>query len=235
MAQPSSGTTNFQPSMIWFITEAYSRLKIRGPSITAQHLYDAVNSANLLQVEWNGQDGPNLWKVTLNNIPLVQGQATYSVPSNVIDILDYYLRLPTLSNGQTQDIVVTPISRTEYADQPNKNLQARPTTVWWDRLTNSSVTLWPTPDANGPYTLYYYCETQVQDVVGPQAVTPDIPYRFIDAFAAGLAARLAVKYSEPPVAELMIQLADKAWALASGRDVERVPLYIIPGIGFYRN
>lgn len=234
MAQPSSGTYAFQPSMAEMVLEAFDRIQIRPTSITAQHMHTAVMSANFLQSEWTTQDGPDLWKVSLISVPLVQGTATYSIPTNVVDILDYYLRLPPSGPGTT-DIVVEPISRTEYADQPDKQLQERPTSVWWDRQINSTVTMWPTPDGNGPYTLYMYVATQLQDATLPQGATLDIPYRFFDAFAAGLAARLAVKYPPPPPNSTvaMQALYDKAWGMAAMKDSENVPLFIVPGISFY--
>lgn len=234
MAQPSSGTTAFQPSFGEMILEAYSRIQVRGSSITAYHMHDAVRSGNFLQSDWNSNLGPNLWKVELRQISLVQGQATYDVDPDVVDILDYYLNGPFGSSFST-DIVIFPISRTEYADQPNKTQQARPTTVWWNRQTDSTLTLWPVPDQNGPYVLYYYAEIQIQDAVLPNAATLDIPFRFYDAFAAGLAAKLAVKYPPPPPNSLatMKGLADEAWEKASDRDIEDVPLFIVPAIGFY--
>lgn len=233
MAQPSSGTTAFAPTFGQILVESYSRIQVRPPSLTAQHMVDGVQSANYLQAEWTSEEGPNLFKIQLLSISLVQGQASYSIPENVTDIFDWYLRLPPLTNQLPIDIVVTPISRTEYADQPNKTLQARPTTVWWDRLINSTVTMWPVPDANGPYVLYYYAEIQIDDVALPQGATLNIPYRFYDAFAAGLAAKLAVKYSPPAMVQQSKMLADEAWKKASDKDIERVPIYIIPGLDFY--
>lgn len=236
MAQPSSGTTLFQPALSDYIIEAFDRIQIRAPSITANHMHTAVMSANFLQSEWSTQEGPNLWKVELMSINLVQGQATYNVPANVIDVLDWYMNGPFGSSFAT-DIVIFPISRTEYADQPNKLQQARPTTVWWNRQVNSTITLWPVPDGNGPYVLYFYAELQQQDAALPNAATLDMPFRFFDAFAAGLAAKLAVKYPPPPPNSMiaMATMADKAWQMASDKDVEDVPLYIVPAIGYYSN
>jgi hypothetical protein len=233
MAQPSSGAYNFQPALADYIIEAFSRIQIRPTSITAQHMHDAVMSANFLQSEWTSESGPNLWTVQLISIPLVQGTSTYTLPITIDDLLDVYLRLPS-SGTQTTDIVVSPISRTEYADQPNKALQARPTTYWWDRQIQSTITMWPTPDQNGPYTLYLYVESQIQDATLPQGSTPNIPYRFYEAFAAGLAAKLAVKY--PPAGGPMaaIQMAQMAWENAANKDIEHTPLFIIPGLSAYR-
>lgn len=136
------------------------------------------------------------------------------------------------------DIVLQPISRSEYAAQPNKAQQARPTCVWWDRAPatgGTTATLWPVPDGNGPYLLQFYAMTQPMDVVIAGGGALDIPYRFLDAFAAGLAAKLARKYPPAPpitVNDLKME-SEQAWMLASGQDVENVPLFISPGLGGY--
>lgn len=232
MAQPSSGTFLFAPSVADLVLESFSRLQIRPASLTAQHMRDAYMSGNFLQVEWSVKQGPNLWSVELLSFALTQGQSTVSIPENVVDVLDVYLNSPTGSTFAT-DIVMFPISRTEYADQPNKLQQARPTTFWWNRQINSTIYLWPVPDQNGPYTLNCYIQTQIQDANLPQGATPNVPYRFLDAFAAGLAAKLAVKYSPPQIAVGMVTMAEQAWELASQQDSERAPIYIIPGLDSY--
>lgn len=135
------------------------------------------------------------------------------------------------------DRVITPISRTEYSAQPQKTTQAYPSTAWWNRQIASAMYMWPVPDGNGPYTLNLYAMTQVQDVTIPAGATLDIPYRFLEAFTASLAAKLAQKYPPPPPNSLekLDQLAERSWAWASQQDSEDVPLFIFPGLnGYYR-
>lgn len=230
----SSGTYAFAPGLDDLLIEAYGRLQIRPSSFSAQHMRDAFMSANLLLAEFAVRGVPNLWEVELISIPLIQGTATYNIPKNIVAILDYYISTNTGTPTQT-DIIVYPISRTDYAAQPNKNLQARPTTVWWDRLINSTITLWPVPDGAGPYTLFYYAMTQMQDAVLGQGTLVDVPYRFLEAFAAGLAAKLAIKYPPPPPMSYIIlkQLADEAWTFAAQQDVEDTPWMIQPAVSSY--
>lgn len=142
-----------------------------------------------------------------------------------------------LATSQPTDFYLTPISRTEYSAQSNKTSQARPTTFWFDRLNPPQITFWQTPDNGGPYTYFFYAVVQNQDAVIPGGVGLDIPYRFEDAFASALAARLALKYPPPPasgitVADLELR-ADKAWMLASKEDVEEIPLYLFPSMDYY--
>lgn len=234
----SSGTYGYNPDLGLLSIEAYSRIQIRPTSLTAMHMRDAVQSANFLLSDWSTRNGPNLWEIELISFNLVQGTANYVVPANVVAILDWYIRLPPQAGPNPTDIVIYPISRSEYADQPNKASQALPTTVWWNRSPatgGTTINLWPTPDQNGPYILYAYAMTQMQDASLPNGATMDIPYRFLEAFAAGLASKLSVKYppSPPNSAQIMKALADEAWANASQQDMEQVPLYVTPGLSSY--
>lgn len=396
-ALPSSGTFSYQPALSDLVIDAYSRIQIRPTMITRMHMQDAIQSSNLLLAEWSIKHSVNLWEVELIAIPMVQATGTYSIPKNVVSLLDMYIRqyilanpvnltpqfstlmnstLVTISqpdhglipgnwisvfvpvaiggiilqgfyqlvsvidantytvnaqynalttavntgivplftatfnsnsitvtmtnhglfagntftiqvgtivggltlsgiynvtsvidannfviqasnpsgtndaeyengglvqiipqtNAEPQDRVILPISRSEYAAQPNKFQQAYPTSFWWDRTINSTITFWPVPDMNGPYVCYMYCMTQIQDAVLPGGVTMDLPYRFYEAFTAGLAAKLALKYPPPPPnsIQLVKQYADESWELAERQDAENVPLYITPGLsGFW--
>lgn len=237
----TSGTYAFNPGLDSLTIEAYSRIQIRPASLTTDHLVQARASSNFLLAEWTTKgDGPNLWSIELLIFPITQGVVNYTVPANVVTMLDWYLRLPPQAGPNPTDIVITPISRTEYADQPNKQSQSQPTTVWWNRSPatgGTSFNLWPAPDGNGPYTVYAYAMTQMQDASMQNGLTLDIPYRFLEAFAAGLAAKLAVKYppAPPNSAIIMKQLADESWTYAAQQDIEHVPLYIYPGLdGYFR-
>lgn len=235
----SSGTTSFNPGLSDITVEAFSRIQVRPSSLTTDHMVQARNSSNYLLSDWMTRGGgPNLWKIQLLSWPLVQGTPSYTVQANVVAILDWYIRLQPQNATNPTDTVIYPISRTEYASQPNKLSQAQPSTVWWDRAPATGGTfayLWPVPDQAGPYTLYAYALVQMDDAAMANGATMDIPYRFLEAFAAGLAAKLSVKYPPPPPnsAMIMIQLAEQAWTMASQQDVEDVPIYITPGLSSY--
>ncbi len=109
-------------------------------------------------------------------------------------ILDAYRSINTGQSNQT-NIYMTPISRTEYASYPMPQVQAPPIVYWFDRLISPTITLYPTPDGNGPYVFNYYACVQVQDANLPAGETPDIPYRWIDAFVSGLSHRLSRIYA----------------------------------------
>lgn len=228
--QVTSGTYNFQPSLAEAVLNAYSRIGVRRTDILQTHLADAKMEANFLLAKIATKQ-PNLWTVDLQALPLIQGASTYTVPAETVMILDVYLRY---GNPPT-DRSMYPISRSEYSTYPEKSLQAFPTVYWFDRLISPTITLWPTPDGNGPYTLYYYRVRQIQDADysdGTNALNVEIPYLWLDAFVAGLAARLCRIYA-PAQEQMRKQDAQEAWDLAGGQDVENVSLYINPGLSSY--
>jgi hypothetical protein len=75
-----SGTYGFQPSTGELALNAFARIQIRRTEITQQHLSDAANEANMVQVEF-GNRQPNLWSAETYEVPLVPGTASYTIPS----------------------------------------------------------------------------------------------------------------------------------------------------------
>ena len=228
----TSGTYTFNPSLGEIVLNAYARCGVRRTAIMQEHMTDARFETNLMLASWANQ-GVNLWEVVLISVPLVQGQTTYTVPAKVVMILDAVIQQNTGTSSQF-DRVIMPISRTEYSQTPNKLQQAPPTVFWFDRLINPTVTLWPVPDQSNYYTLNYYAVTQIQDAELTDAQTVDIPYRWLDALAAGLAARLAAIYA-PDRMQMLEAKAAQAYTIAATQDTENVPLYITPGLaGYFR-
>lgn len=226
----SSGTYNFAASNGQSVLSAYERIQVYAPSLRQEHMVTARQEMNLLFVEWSNKQ-VNLFKVVLNSIPMVNGTAVYSIPANVVMILDAYISLNQGQSNQT-DLYITPVSRTEYASYANKQTPGRPTLFWFDRLINPTITMWPVPDANGPYTLNYYTCLQMQDANLAGGETPDIPYRWLDAFTSGLSHRLARVY-RPALEDKREKDAMKAWTIAATQDVENVSLSIAPTISSY--
>lgn len=234
----TSGATNFLPATGNCIIAAFGRITIRRTEITAQHLQDALMEFNLLQQELNNK-GPNLWTVELNSIPLVQGTATYSVPSETIQLLDAYI---TYGSPST-DRLMFGLSRSEYASLSNKQSQGFPSQYWFNRQISPTLTVYLTPDGNGPYTLNYYVFNAIQDATIVNGTVPQIPQRFFDAIVAGLAYRLVKYYpvtTLPGVTALDFEKLrgadwDKASEAAFKQDVEDVPQYISPNFsGYFR-
>ena len=92
----TSGTTAFNPAYSDLVLEAFDRIQIRGPEITADHIFSAYSSTNLLLRQW-GTRGVNLWAVDVVTVNLSKGVATYNLPADTVQLLDCYLR--TFSMG----------------------------------------------------------------------------------------------------------------------------------------
>jgi hypothetical protein len=128
-------------------------------------------------------------------------------------------------NTALLDIPITRISRSDYIDIPNKAQTGRPTSFWVDRQINPNIYIWPTPTQ--PYNNLFYTRVRMLQDIGSLINMAEIPQRFYDALTAGLAIRLAVKYS--PDKERLMLLKEEyrdAFDMAAREDAERVPLRI---------
>lgn len=227
-AQTTSNTFNFAPSGAEFVLAAFNRCQIRPTEITPSHMLHARMALNFILSEWsNGQ--PNLWEVELQSLPLSQGVASYSITQPTVMILDMYIRTGT---SPQIDRYIWPVSRTDYASYPNKTTQAVPTVYWYDRLVSQTVTFYPVPDGNGPYTANFYSVRQTQDADVKNGQNVEIPYRFYEAYCAGLAWKLSEMYA-PMLEDKLFARYQRAWMIATTQDVENVNLYIAPGLGSY--
>lgn len=223
----TSGTYTFNPDLGTLGMTAFGRVGIRRPEITASHMRDLRESANLVLVEWSNRQ-PNLWEVGLTSQALTAGTATYTLNANLVMILDAYIS----TGSPAVDRIILPISRAEYAAYSTKTTQSAPTVFWFNRQTTPTITLWPVPDTNGPYTLNFYSVRQTQDANLANGENVEIPYRWLDAFVAALAWRLAEIY-KPDIEQNMLTKAERAWNYAATQDTENVPMYISPQLGGY--
>jgi hypothetical protein len=220
-------TFQFSPSLGEIVLNSFGRCQIRPTEISQSHMFNARMSANLLLSEWSVQQ-PNLWEVGLQTIPLIQGTNTYSVPAETVMILDMYISQGTV----VTDRYITPISRTEWASYPSKTSQSFPSVYWYDRLISQTVTFWPVPDQNGPYVANYYSVRQTQDADVTNGLNVEIPYRFYEAYSAGLAWKLAEIYA-PQLEDKLFARYQRAWQIASTNDIENSPMMITPSLGGY--
>lgn len=228
----TSGTYDFNPSLADFTLNAYALVGIGRTDLKQMHLQDARLQANFLLTEWSNRQ-VNLWTVDLQEFPLAEGVATYELPITTIAVLDAYVRTGDDTSGFI-DRIIFPVSRTDYAALPNKGVPAQPTQFWFDRQITPNITLWQVPDADDTYTLRYYRCRQIQDAVPQAGTTMELPYRWLDAFNFGLAARLAAIYAADK-ADGLDKRAERAWQFAATQDTERVAMSIIPGLsGYFR-
>jgi hypothetical protein len=222
----TSGTYTFNPGLGEIVLYAYMNLGIRPTSLLQEHMDTARMATNMMLSRWSNQ-GVNLWAVDLIETPLIEGQSTYAVQPNTVMILDAYT-----TTDQGIDRVIMPVSRTEYASYPNKEQQGFVTSFWYDRLISPTITLWPVPDGTSATILKYYRVRQIQDSNLQNNENVEIPYRWLECFADGLAYRLA-RIWNPQMAVALKAQADESYMIASNQDVENVGIFISPMVGGY--
>ena len=225
-----SGTTAFNLDLTEIVEEAFERA---GSELrTGYDLKTARRSLNLLFTDWANR-GINMWTFEQGTIPLVQGTATYDLPSDTVDLMEHVIRTGGGNVSTQSDLTITRISVSTYATIPNKLQQARPIQVWIERRQETPrITVWPIPDQGtltSPYYTFVYWRLRRIDDAGSGNNTMDIPFRFLPAMVAGLAYYLALKL--PNGAQRMDILKaqyDEAWDLASTEDREKASVRFVP-------
>jgi hypothetical protein len=221
----TSGTSNFNLDLSEIVEEAFERC---GSELrTGYDLKTARRSMNLLFADWANR-GINMWTIEQGSIPLVQGTATYSLPTETVDLLEHVIRTGSGNVSTQSDLTITRISVSTYSSIPNKLTQARPIQILINRLDAPSVTVWPVPDGSQPYTLVYWRLRRIEDA-GNGVNTMDVPFRMIPAMVAGLAYYLSMKI--PGALERMQVLKaqyDEAWNQASDEDRDKAAVRFVP-------
>lgn len=226
----TSGTYTFAPGLGELVIYSYQNIGVRPTALLQEHMDSARMATNMMLARWANQ-GVNLWCVDLVTVPLVNDQKTYPVDSSTVMILDAYIQSDL--TGEDIDRIIMPVSRTEYASYPNKDQRGFPTVFWFDRLISPTVTIWPVPYTSaGNQFLKYYRVRQIQDsnLQGGQNV--EIPYMWLEAFADGLAYRLA-RIWNPQIAVALKAQADESYAIAAAQNVEQAQQYISPMLSGY--
>ena len=104
---------------------------------TGYDLRTARRSLNIMFADWANR-GINLWTIETGSITLVQGQNTYPLPNDTIDLLEHLIRTDANSTSNQADLTITRISVSTYATIPNKLTQARPIQVWIQRYNGQA-------------------------------------------------------------------------------------------------
>jgi hypothetical protein len=127
----TSGTSSFNLDLSELVEEAFERAG--GELRTGYDLRTARRSLNIMFADWANR-GINMWTIEQGTIPLVQGQNTYALPYDTVDLLEHVIRTQANIQNNQADLTITRISVSTYATIPNKIQQARPIQVWVQRL-----------------------------------------------------------------------------------------------------
>jgi hypothetical protein len=241
----TSGTSSFNLDLSEIIEEAFERC---GSELRSGYDHrTARRSLNLLFADWANR-GINMWTIEQGTINLVQGQNTYDLPVDTVDLIEHQIRTGAGNQYTQADLTITRISVDTYTTIPNKLSQGRPIQVWIQRMSgakypaglgpngtsattnidNPKITVWPTPDGSQAYQFVYWRLRRIQDA-GDGVNTFDVPFRMIPCLAAGLAYYLALKI---PGAEARLpvlkQQYDEAWEMAATEDREKAAQRFVP-------
>lgn len=306
------------------IEHALLRVKVPLSSQTPEVLGIARESLYMLMLGMSN-NGLNLWCVDKGYLGLTAGQATYSLPSGTLDVLNvshsaptildstfaavanggeaeldataasirlgYYfsaaytgaLTLASSSDGVTYTTLTTLASATYaagvwyYTDLPistsalyfritgaaapvsnirvisvsydlpltqwnrdtyiainNKEKQSHPATnYFFEKKITQTLTLWPVPDSDENY-LIYYRHRQIQDV-GSLIQELEIPARWLEGIVWQLALRLAFELPQvdPQLIQVIAPMAEKYEFEAELGETDGAPIYLTPTIRGY--
>ena len=221
----TSGTTAFNLTIEEIIDEAFNRCGVRPNS--GNDLKKARRNLNVLFSDW-GNRGVHLWKVELDEIALVAGQAEYTCNSDVSDVLEAFVSTTGGGNdtASTQDVSLTKVDRSAYAALPNKLNQGQPSQYYVDRLTTPKIYLYQAPDASTYTYVKFYVVKRIEDA-GAYSNNPDAVYRFLPCMIAGLAYYMSFQYAADRI-PILKQTYEDEMIRALDEDGQRTSLYVSP-------
>lgn len=224
----TSGTVTYRPNIEEIIDEAFERCGIDTQTRTGNAATSARRSLNLLFSEWSNR-GWNYWTVSYKTVTLVADQAAYTLDAGLVDMIDVVYR--KVSGSTSTDQSMSRVAISDYNQIPDKTSSGVSSQYMIDRQYTPIMTVWPVPD-NATDSIRYYGIFQPEDVTASNQ-DADIPYRWTDALCAGLAAKLAVKFS-PERANNLFQLYERAFQFASDEEGSNVRLRLKPtGMNLY--
>jgi hypothetical protein len=113
----TSGTASFNLDLNDILEEAFERC---GAELrTGYDFRTARRSLNLLFADWANR-GINLWTIEQGSINLVQGQVSYDLPVDTVDLLEHVIRTGAGSAATQADLTISRISVSTYATIPTK-------------------------------------------------------------------------------------------------------------------
>jgi hypothetical protein len=128
----TSSVSAFNLDLSEMVEEAFERA---GSEMrTGYDLRTARRSMNLMFADWANR-GVNMWTFEQDMITLVQGQPTYALPDDTVDLLEHVIRTNANNTSNQADLTITRISVSTYATIPNKLTQGRPIQIWIQRLS----------------------------------------------------------------------------------------------------
>ena len=223
----SSGTTAFNLDLSDIIEEAY---ELCGIELRSGYDYRTARRAlDLLFLEWQNK-GLNLFSVETGTQTLTEGTSTYSLGSNVLEIIEAFIRTDSGDTSKQFDQNLRRISVSEFSHIANKLTKGKPSLFFLDKgVENPTINLWATPDGSATYTLVYFFIKRIEDTGKPATNNAGVPTRYLPCMTAGLAYNLALKKEEANARiPILKQRYLELWNEVSDADRERASVRFVP-------
>lgn len=159
---------------------------------------------------------------------LVNGQASYTLPA---DTLDVDARGAYVSNSTT-DLPMLPMARAEYMAISLKTVQSQPTQFYVEKGTSAqdvTVFLYPVPDGN--WATFTVARVRLLRDATALSDTLDFPAKYMKSLAYMVGADLALHYGLAPKHDTLRKLFELEKGRAIGDDQEHGPVVFRPSYG----
>ena len=204
---------------------------------TQAEIDQATISLNIM-LKASQADGLQLWQIRTKSLTPVESQYQYSLGisapsgdvfgSRPMRIIDIYRRI----TATVIDVVLIKMSREEYWNLSDKNIEGTPVNYYHDlQLTNTVLNIWPAPDATfaADSTLEILYQKPFDDVDVGSTDSFEFPSEWYEAIKYGLAARLAPEYGIPRLERILLhQEATAIKDAVMDWDQEDSSIYLFP-------
>lgn len=207
-----SGTYLFNPFVAELFDEAFENAGV-DPQVTGgAHIKSAQRSLRfMLNSEW-ATVGIRNWMVAQETHTTAVGENSFILPAGGMDIVEAVLRRPGSGIATPSDVEMYAITRNEWYTLVTKQDQGRPDRYWVERLADTKVVHYWQAGSNTTDQIVYSMFQQNQDVTSSLQLNLGLPVYAYAAAAAGLAARLALKYNAQKYELLQSIYAGPNWA-----------------------
>ena len=186
-------------------------------------LFESLPSTSLSDGEWQ--------YFQIDGAPTIQYWRVRQLAANgILSVRE------VIFGSSQQDITLTRLNRDDYHNLPNKDFQSnRALQYWFDRQEPSPiVNLWPVPQDSFGQIFQFILEQQMPDVgkLGDSLAVPD---RWMNYIQLALSAKISLQIPsiDPNRISLLHDLASSAYAIASGEERDKSPLFIRPNTSYY--
>lgn len=218
----TTGTYLADPNLAELADEAFERAGVSLQDVGGEHIRSFRRSCRFVFSRWSNK-GPRQWTFQQVIHTTTVDENEFTLPAGAIDV-----QTAVLKRGEVETEMYA-ISRHDYQVLSDKTIIGRPDRFFVDRrrdtetATRVRVQYWLAAE-NNTDQIVMQVWFQLEDPGNAQN-TLDIPFRWQDAIAADLAARMAQKYKPEKYGELRVE-AEALFQEADNEDQESAPMVL---------